>query len=51
MRNANWGARIMAFVGKLLMGRTSETGSRTLLAGLAVEDSHGKFLTDCEVAE
>ncbi|KEY73987.1 hypothetical protein S7711_02582 [Stachybotrys chartarum IBT 7711] len=33
-------------------GRTSETGSRTLLAGaVAGKESHGKYMDSCEIAE
>jgi len=37
---------------RALMGRTAEMGSRTLIYGLkAGQESHGKYLTECEVRE
>ena len=40
-------------MGKKLIGRTTEMGSRTLVdaAGAAREKSHGKYLVDCKVRE
>lgn len=44
--------RILAFVTKVLIGRTAEMGSRTLLYGIAAgAESHGKYLSDCEIKE
>jgi hypothetical protein len=37
---------------RLLVGRTAEQGSRTLIhAAVAGEESHGKFLSECEIKE
>lgn len=40
----------IAAIVKALVARTTEVGSRTLVhAGLASPDTHGKYLSDCEV--
>jgi len=45
-------ARIMGNLMVAMLARTTEEGSRTLVAGLAVgEDSHGGFMADCEIHE
>jgi retinol dehydrogenase 12 len=37
---------------KIVLARTTEVGSRTLVAGAAAgEESHGMYMQDCEVAE
>lgn len=37
---------------KLFLARTTEAGSRTLVASvIAGEESHGQYMSDCEVAE
>lgn len=37
---------------KLFLARTTEAGSRTLVASvLAGEESHGQYMSDCEIAE
>lgn len=37
---------------KLIMCRTTEVGSRTLVnAGLSSEETHGKYMSDCHIAE
>jgi hypothetical protein len=47
-RESGWGLYIL----KLLLARTSEAGSRTLVhAGSSGEESHGKYLCDCKVTE
>lgn len=44
--------RIKGWLAKATMGRTSEMGSRTLIHGIAAtEESHGKYLTACEIRE
>lgn len=44
--------RFRAWAANLLLGRTAEMGSRAILAGIALgEESHGKFIADCEIAE
>ncbi|KAL7948564.1 NAD(P)-binding protein [Trichoderma barbatum] len=44
--------RAMAWCSKLLLGRSAEMGSRTLIHGVAAgEESHGKYLTSCEIRE
>ncbi|UKZ82536.1 hypothetical protein TrVFT333_010325 [Trichoderma virens FT-333] len=44
--------RFKAWCAKLVMGRSAEEGSRTLIHGIAAgEDSHGKYLTSCEIRE
>lgn len=47
-RDAGWGLYLM----KLVLARSTEVGSRTLVAGAqAGEESHGKYMTDGKVAE
>lgn len=48
-RDAGWGLWFM----KLLLARSTEYGSRTLVhaAVTAGDESHGKYLSDCQVAE
>ncbi|KAL6796772.1 NAD(P)-binding protein [Trichoderma sp. SZMC 28012] len=44
--------RFKAWCVKLIMGRSPEMGSRTLIHGIAAgEESHGKYLTACEIRE
>lgn len=44
--------RAKAWCAKLIMGRSAEVGSRTLIHGVAAdEESHGKYLTSCEIRE
>ncbi|GJN80060.1 hypothetical protein PLIIFM63780_003584 [Purpureocillium lilacinum] len=51
-RNANFAIKLQIGFARALMGRTAEQGSRTLLHGLAAdEESHGKYLTECEVRD
>jgi NAD(P)-dependent dehydrogenase (short-subunit alcohol dehydrogenase family) len=45
-------SRISVNVLRFLIGRTAEEGSRTLVhAALSGEESHGKYLSDCEIKE
>jgi NAD(P)-dependent dehydrogenase (short-subunit alcohol dehydrogenase family) len=47
-RNGGWGLWLM----KALLARTTEAGSRTLVhASAAGEETHGKYLNSCQVAE
>ncbi|KAK5988472.1 Short chain dehydrogenase FGM9 [Cladobotryum mycophilum] len=51
-RNANMTMWLQVNLARLLMGRTAEAGSRTLLHGLAVgKEGHGKYLSECEISE
>lgn len=43
---------VLGWIGKRLIGRTTEMGSRTLVAAASAgEESHGKYMTDCLVRE
>ncbi len=47
-RDSGWGLWFL----KLLLARTSEVGSRTLVhAATAGEETHGQYLSDCKVAD
>jgi NAD(P)-dependent dehydrogenase (short-subunit alcohol dehydrogenase family) len=51
-RDLSFFQRIKAALAKAAIGRTPEMGSRTLLHGIAAgEESHGKYLTSCELRE
>lgn len=51
-RNAGFGFWVMISIMRLLLARSAEVGSRTLLhAAFAGEETHGKFLSACEVKE
>ncbi|PON21384.1 short-chain dehydrogenase [Trichoderma gamsii] len=51
-RNVSFFDRIKGWLAKAAMGRTAEMGSRTLIHGIAAsEESHGKYLTACEIRE
>ncbi len=51
-RNADWKGRLIIGTMRLALGRTAEEGSRTLLhAAVAGPDSHGKYLSACEIRE
>lgn len=51
-RNVSVFDRIKGWLAKAAIGRTSEMGSRTLIHGIAAtEESHGKYLTACEIQE
>ena len=44
-------AKLFGLLLQLLVARTTEAGSRTLVAGIAVgEESHGAYMADCVVA-
>lgn len=52
MRHAVFPLNIFAWIGKSLLARTTEVGSRTLVAAAAAgEESHGKYMVDCRVSE
>ncbi len=52
MRHASFPLNVLGQVGKLLLARTTEVGSRTLLAAaVAGDESHGKYMADCKVTE
>lgn len=52
LRDASAMLRFNLSIAKLIAGRSSEEGSRTLLHGLAAgEESHGKYLSECEIKE
>lgn len=51
-RNTSWFLWLRIFLLRLLIGRTAEEGSRTLLhAAFAGRESHGKYLSDCQIEE
>ncbi|KAL7800178.1 hypothetical protein V8C37DRAFT_364366 [Trichoderma ceciliae] len=51
-KNLGFFQRAKAWLAKAAIGRTPEMGSRTLIHGIAAdEDSHGKYLTSCEIRE
>lgn len=51
-RNASFPARTMIVTLGMLLGRTPEMGSRTHLHGaVAGKESHGKYLSECEIRE
>lgn len=50
MRHAVFPLNFLAWIGKKLIARTTEMGSRTLVeAARASEESHGAYMTDCKV--
>lgn len=52
VKNTSRLSRIVAVAMHLFAGRTAEMGSRALLYGIAAgEESHGKYLSDCEIKE
>ncbi|CAG9973288.1 unnamed protein product [Clonostachys byssicola] len=52
LRDASAMLRFNLSIAKLIAGRSSEEGSRTLLHGVAAgEESHGKYLSECEIKE
>jgi len=52
MRHASFLLAIGAKIGKALLARNSEVGSRTLVsAALAGEDTHGEYMADCKIAQ
>ncbi|KAK5991305.1 Short chain dehydrogenase FGM9 [Cladobotryum mycophilum] len=51
-RNTSFFTSIKTWLIKALLGRTAEMGSRTLLHGISEgEESHGKYLTSCDIRE
>ncbi|KAF2233634.1 NAD(P)-binding protein [Viridothelium virens] len=51
-RNSPFWVWLQIEIMRLLVARTAEQGSRTLLhAAVVGEEGHGKFLTDCEIKE
>jgi NAD(P)-dependent dehydrogenase (short-subunit alcohol dehydrogenase family) len=51
-RNAHGPVGRQVKMARMIMGRTAEMGSRTLLHGLAAgSESHGKVLSECEIKE
>lgn len=52
LRHAPLGIVLVARVGKMLLARSTEVGSRTLFAAsVAGEETHGKYMADCKIAE
>ncbi|RDW95130.1 short-chain dehydrogenase protein [Coleophoma crateriformis] len=52
MRHAVFPLNLLGWIGKRLIGRSTEMGSRTLVAAAAAgNESHGKYMTDCVVRE
>ncbi|KAJ3526721.1 hypothetical protein NM208_g11050 [Fusarium decemcellulare] len=51
-RNIGGMLKVQIFLGRRLLGRTAEEGSRTLLhAAVAGPESHGKYVSDCVIKE
>lgn len=51
-RNVAFSAALPIHVMRMIVGRSAEKGSRTLLSGIAAgQDSHGKYMTECKVDE
>ncbi len=52
MRHAVFPLNLLGWIGKRLIGRTTEIGSRTLVAAASAgEESHGAYMADCVVQE
>jgi len=52
MRHAVFPLNVLGWIGKRLIGRTTEVGSRTLVeAARAGEETHGVYMTDCKVGQ
>lgn len=52
MRHAMFPLNLIAWIGKLLLARTTEMGSRTLVAAAAAgEETHGVYMVDCKAKE
>lgn len=52
MRHAVFPLNFLGWIGKKLIGRTTEIGSRTLVAAASAgEESHGAYMADCVVKE
>lgn len=43
--------RLVARFANYFVGRYPEMGSRSVLAALKLDNSHGKFVSDAEIAE
>ena len=51
-KSDGWFLNTIIKIFRLLLARTAEEGSRTLLhATVAGEESHGSYLSDCEIKE
>lgn len=52
MRSARFPLNVAAYIGKLILARSTEKGSRTLVAAASAgEESHGCYMVDCKVRE
>ncbi|TVY62248.1 Short chain dehydrogenase sol3, partial [Lachnellula suecica] len=52
MRSARFPLNVAAFIGKAILARSTEKGSRTLVAAAgAGEETHGCYMADCRVRE
>jgi len=52
MRHAVFPLNLFAWIGKAIIARTTEVGSRTILAAAAAgKDSHGQYMADCKIGE
>lgn len=52
MRDAPFPLNVLAPIGKFFLARTTEVGSRTLVAAASAgEDTHGMYLQDCRIKE
>jgi retinol dehydrogenase-12 len=52
MRSARFPLNVAAFIGKAILARSTEKGSRTLVAAVSAgEESHGCYMADCKVRE
>ncbi|KAL2059859.1 hypothetical protein VTL71DRAFT_10014 [Oculimacula yallundae] len=52
MRDAPFPLKVLATIGKFLLARTTEVGSRTLVsAAAAPEETHGKYLQNMKIKE
>ena len=52
VRYSSFSTKLIISTLRLLIGRSAEWGSRTLLHGMAAgEESHGKYLSYCEIKE
>jgi len=52
MRHATFPLSFLGWIGKLAIGRTTEVGSRTLVAAaVAGRESHGMYMVDCKVRD
>jgi len=52
MRHAVFPLNVLAWLGKAIIARTTEMGSRTLVAAASAgEECHGQYMVDCKVKE